>query len=73
MLQSFFKSLLNPKIRAASPGRSMVSPGAAAGKLAAAGSMMSSDTLVVVVVVVRVGVEVRRRILVIVEGRRVGE
>ncbi|KAF8261673.1 dynein 1 light intermediate chain [Lactarius quietus] len=46
VLQNFFKSLLNPKDRAASPGTSAVSPGAgtAAGKPAATGPRTSSGS-----------------------------
>jgi len=61
VLQNFFKSLLNPKDRAASPGTSAVSPGAAPGKPRA----------VVLVLVVRVRVGIRRRILMQAAGRRI--
>ena len=41
VLQNFFKSLLNPKDRGASPGNSAVSPGVAAGKPAVTGPRTS--------------------------------
>ena len=69
VLQGFFKSLLNPRDRAASPGPSIVSPGAAAGEPAVTGLRTSSTMLLLVLLV---GVEVRRQILKLVVGRKVG-
>jgi hypothetical protein len=68
VLRNFFKDLLNPEDRAASPGTSAVSPGAGttdavAGKPTATDPTTSSGGCLVALVMMRVRAEVRRRIL----------
>jgi hypothetical protein len=76
VLQNFFKSLLNPKDRAASPGTSAVSPGAGLRVLLRVGvgsrRRRGRGRRVGVLGAVRVGVGVRRRILMRAVERKMG-